>query len=79
MSGPTWIGTARRQHQQQRKTPGFASSTFKKNVYRLVIKELRGLETTMLVSVAYAFSVAVYTVATGASTEARATDHRRRR
>jgi ABC-2 type transport system permease protein len=43
------------------------------NVYRLVIKELRsiGADPMMLVLVAYAFSVAVYTVATGASTEAR--------
>lgn len=43
------------------------------NVYRLVIKELRSIraDPMMLVLVAYAFSVAVYTVATGASTEAR--------
>jgi ABC-2 type transport system permease protein len=43
------------------------------NVYRLVIKELRSIraDPMMLVLVAYAFSVAVYMVATGASTEAR--------
>jgi ABC-2 type transport system permease protein len=43
------------------------------NVYRLVIKELRSIraDPMMLALVAYAFSVAVYTVATGASTEAR--------
>ena len=43
------------------------------NIYRLVIKELRSIraDPMMLVLVAYAFSVAVYTVATGASTEAR--------
>ena len=43
------------------------------NIYRLAIKELRSIraDPMMLVLVAYAFSVAVYTVATGASTEAR--------
>jgi ABC-2 type transport system permease protein len=43
------------------------------NIYRLIIKELRSIraDPMMLVLVAYAFSVAVYTVATGASTEAR--------
>jgi ABC-2 type transport system permease protein len=43
------------------------------NIYRLVIKELRSIraDPMMLVLVVYAFSVAVYTVATGASTEAR--------
>jgi ABC-2 type transport system permease protein len=43
------------------------------NIYRLVIKELRSIRSDpmMLILVAYAFSVAVYTVATGASTEAR--------
>jgi hypothetical protein len=43
------------------------------NIYRLVIKELRSIraDPMMLILVAYAFSVAVYTVATGASTEAR--------
>jgi ABC-2 type transport system permease protein len=43
------------------------------NIYRLVIKELRSIraDPMMLVLVGYAFSVAVYTVATGASTEAR--------
>jgi ABC-2 type transport system permease protein len=43
------------------------------NIYRLVIKELRSIraDPMMLVLVVYAFSVAVYTVATGASTEPR--------
>ena len=43
------------------------------NVYHLVIKELRSIraDPMMLVLVAYAFSFAVYMVATGASTEAR--------
>src|SRR6476646_9183664 len=43
------------------------------NVYRLAIKELRSIraDPMMLVLVAYTFSVAVYTVATGASTEAK--------
>jgi ABC-2 type transport system permease protein len=42
------------------------------NVYRLMIKELRGLRSDpiMLVLVAYSFSIAIYAVATGASTEA---------
>jgi ABC-2 type transport system permease protein len=42
------------------------------NVYRLVIKELRSIraDPMMLVLVVYTFTVAVYTVATGASTEA---------
>jgi ABC-2 type transport system permease protein len=43
------------------------------NVYRLVVKELRSIraDPMMLILVAYAFSVSVYTVATGASTEAK--------
>jgi ABC-2 type transport system permease protein len=55
----------------QGKTPGLRAHI--QNVYRLVIKELRSIraDPMMLVLVAYAFSVAVYTVATGASTEAR--------
>jgi ABC-2 type transport system permease protein len=42
------------------------------NVFRLVIKELRSIraDPTMLVLVAYAFSISVNTVATGAVTEA---------
>jgi ABC-2 type transport system permease protein len=42
------------------------------NVYRLMIKELRGLRSDpiMLGLVAYSFSIAIYAVATGASTEA---------
>ena len=42
------------------------------NIYRLVVKELRSIraDPIMLVLVIYAFSLAVYTVATGASTEA---------
>jgi ABC-2 type transport system permease protein len=42
------------------------------NIYRLVIKELRSIraDPAMLVLVAYSFSLAVYTVSTGASTEA---------
>jgi ABC-2 type transport system permease protein len=55
----------------QGNTPGLR--THIQNIYRLVIKELRSIraDPMMLVLVAYAFSVAVYMVATGASTEAR--------
>src|ERR1700750_1425353 len=55
----------------QGKTPGLRAHI--ENVYRLVIKELRSIraDPMMLVLVAYAFSIAVYMVATGASTEAR--------
>jgi ABC-2 type transport system permease protein len=43
------------------------------NIYRLAVKELRSIraDPMMLILVAYTFSVAVYTVATGASTEAK--------
>jgi ABC-2 type transport system permease protein len=43
------------------------------NIFRLAIKELRSIraDPIMLVLVAYTFSIAVYTVATGASTEAK--------
>ena len=43
------------------------------NVYRLAVKELRSIraDPMMLVLVAYTFTIAVYTVATGASTEAK--------
>jgi len=43
------------------------------NIYRLVWKELRSIraDPMMLILVAYTFSIAVYTVATGASTEAK--------
>jgi ABC-2 type transport system permease protein len=43
------------------------------NVYRLVVKELRSIraDPMMLILVAYAFSLSVYTVATGGSTEAK--------
>jgi ABC-2 type transport system permease protein len=42
------------------------------NIYRLVVKELRGLRSDpiMLLLVAYSFTFAIYTAATGASTEA---------
>jgi ABC-2 type transport system permease protein len=42
------------------------------NIYRLMIKELRGIRSDpiMLALVAYSFTVAIYAVATGASTEA---------
>jgi ABC-2 type transport system permease protein len=42
------------------------------NVYRLMIKELRSIRSdpTMLVLVAYSFTLAIYAAATGASTEA---------
>jgi ABC-2 type transport system permease protein len=55
----------------QRKALGLRAHI--QNVYRLVVKELRSIraDPMMLVLVAYAFSVAVYMVATGASTEAR--------
>jgi len=43
------------------------------NIYRLTVKELRSIraDPMVLILVAYAFSIAVYTVATGASTEAK--------
>src|SRR6516162_6657621 len=43
------------------------------NIFRLILKELRSIraDPMMLVLVAYTFSFAVYTVATGASTEAK--------
>jgi ABC-2 type transport system permease protein len=43
------------------------------NLYRLVIKELRGIraDPLMLILMLYAFTVAIYTVSTGASTEVR--------
>ena len=52
----------------QGRTPGLRAHI--QNIYRLVIKELRSIraDPMMLVLVAYAFSVAVYMVATGAST-----------
>src|SRR6516225_3905883 len=42
------------------------------NIYRLMIKELRGIRSDpiMLALVAYSFTFAIYAVATGASTEA---------
>ena len=42
------------------------------NIYRLIIKELRGIgaDPVMLAVVAYTFTIAIYAVATGASTEA---------
>ena len=42
------------------------------NIYRLIIKELRGIRSDpiMLVLVAYSFTIAIYAAATGASTEA---------
>ena len=66
--------------QKQEKGPEAAQKRDKKegllthivNIYRLVIKELRSIraDPMMLVLVVYTFTVAVYTVATGASTEA---------
>src|SRR5262244_3639410 len=43
------------------------------NIYHLTVKELRSIvaDPLMLVLVLYTFTVAVYTVATGASTEAK--------
>lgn len=43
------------------------------NIYRLAIKELRSIraDPTMLILVVYAFSLAIYTISTGASMEAR--------
>jgi ABC-2 type transport system permease protein len=57
--------------QKQEKSDGLL--THVANIYRLAIKELRSIraDPMMLVLVAYTFSVAVYTVATGASTEAK--------
>lgn len=56
--------------EERPKRPGLR--THLANIYRLVIKELRGLraDPVMLVLVFYAFSINVYTVASGASFEA---------
>jgi ABC-2 type transport system permease protein len=55
-------------------TPGRWGGLFSHlaNIYHLTVKELRSIraDPMMLVLVLYAFSIAVYTVATGASTEA---------
>jgi ABC-2 type transport system permease protein len=55
----------------QGRTAGLFSHVL--NIYRLVIKELRSFraDPMMLVLVVYTFSIAVYDVATGASTEAK--------
>ena len=57
--------------QEQRKREGLLAHLV--NVYRLALKELRSIraDPMMLVLVIYTFSIAVYTVATGASTEAK--------
>ena len=69
---------ARRQHKSTDKKEGLLTHLV--NIYRLVIKELRSIraDPMMLVLVVYTFTVAVYTVATGASTEANRSDGRRR-
>jgi ABC-2 type transport system permease protein len=57
--------------QKQGKRSGLLTHLF--NIYRLAWKELRSIraDPMMLILVAYTFSLAVYTVATGASTEAK--------
>src|SRR5215813_1799741 len=57
--------------QKQGNRPGLLTHLV--NVYRLALKELRSIraDPMMLLLVAYTFSLAVYTVATGASTEAK--------
>ena len=57
--------------QKQGKRSGVLGHLF--NIYRLIWKELRSIraDPMMLILVAYSFSLAVYTVATGASTEAK--------
>jgi ABC-2 type transport system permease protein len=57
--------------QKQGKRSGLLTHLF--NIYRLAWKELRSIraDPLMLILVAYTFSLAVYTVATGASTEAK--------
>lgn len=57
---------------QKPQTKGSRLSVQISNIYRLMIKELRSIraDPIMLILVVYAFSIAVYTVATGASTEA---------
>jgi ABC-2 type transport system permease protein len=57
--------------QKQRNGDGLRSHLV--NIYHLTVKELRSIlaDPLMLVLVLYTFSVAVYTVATGASTEAK--------
>lgn len=66
---PTSSSVATRPEERP-KSPGLR--THLANIYRLVIKELRGLraDPVMLVLVFYAFSINVYTVASGASFEA---------
>jgi len=57
--------------QKQEERPGLLTHLV--NIYHLTVKELRSIraDPMMLVLVAYTFSLAVYTVATGASTEAK--------
>jgi ABC-2 type transport system permease protein len=57
--------------QKQGRRSGLLTHLF--NIYRLAWKELRSIraDPMMLILVAYTFSLAVYTVATGASTEAK--------
>jgi ABC-2 type transport system permease protein len=57
--------------QRQGRRSGLLTHLF--NIYRLAWKELRSIraDPMMLILVAYTFSLAVYTVATGASTEAK--------
>jgi ABC-2 type transport system permease protein len=58
---------------QKTKAKGFASlGGHVANIYRLMIKELRSIraDAIMPVLVAYSFTIAIYAVATGASTEA---------
>jgi len=57
---------------QQKGTSRIGLAAHVVNVYRLMIKELRSIraDPIMLLLVVYAFSIAVYTVATGASLEA---------
>src|SRR6516162_6850782 len=57
--------------QKQGKRSGVMGHIF--NIYRLIWKELRSIraDPMMLLLVAYTFSLAVYTVATGTSTEAK--------
>lgn len=57
---------------QKAQADGLGLSAHLANIYRLVIKELRSIraDPIMLVLVVFAFSVFVYTVATGASLEA---------
>lgn len=67
MSPPGPHAASERKHEE-----GLGLATYLANIYRLTIKELRSIraDPIMLMLIVFAFSIFVYTVATGASIEA---------